>query len=60
MDLANDILGVVNAWLGEAGEPNYHPDGDVNRDGGIDLPNDILGVIQQYQDDCEADHYSHS
>jgi hypothetical protein len=64
VDLANDILGVVQHYSPTGTEPSY----DVNFDRGpstgpnawnmtapdgvIDLPNDILGVVQQYLHDC--------
>ena len=63
VDLSNDILGTILAYhpaSGHAGDNNYLPDPDVNKDGVFDLTNDILGVIQQYLFCCEDEFYQHS
>ncbi len=65
IDLANDILGVINHFAPLGTEPEYDVRFDRGRqtgadvwdmsapDGVIDLANDILGVILQFGHDCQ-------
>ncbi len=64
INLANDILGVIQHYAPLGTEPTYDvrfdrdPQVGANvwqkgpPDGVIDLPNDILGVIQQFNHNC--------
>jgi hypothetical protein len=53
IDLANDILGVIQHYNTTPASPNWDPVYDLDDNNIIDLANDILGTILQYQLPCQ-------
>lgn len=57
----NDVLVASQAFGGTAGQPDYHPDADVNRDGATTAGVDILWVAGQFGHTCAPpQHYTNS
>jgi hypothetical protein len=57
----DDIVMASSAFGGTAGEPVYHPDADVNRDGAVNVLDDIIAVAGQYGHACQPpQHYAGS